>query len=602
MMQTDLTPNQLAIDTIFQEQQKFIILGLTGRTGSGCTTAAELLSSSFDEFQPPLPKFPNFTDDEERKYSICHDFLRANWGKFHHIHIRNIITSFILDGTFEEFKEACIKLKSIHIENTGIYFTESIEAEFHALKNKLSEIPKRIADQEAATTAFDIHFAKIPAFTNKIKTILNSIEPNLYTKAFQFFGSNIRGSGNAYCEDFNPSNIYNLSQRANGIIKILRKKNPGERVFVCLDAIRNPFEALFFKLRYSAFYLLSITTNDTDRENRLRANSKLSNIDIDRIDKTENPKKPKNRDFFVSQNIQKCTQIADIHIYNPSDDGKYKELKTQLVKYLSLIMHPGLITPNKSERCMQIAYNAKLNSGCISRQVGAVVADDNYAIKSVGWNNTPVGQTPCSLRSVSDLIKNEDDPAFSSYEKKDVKFRGLLTSVYKGPLDKKGTRNGKPLCFCFKDFQNSIDGEKNQVHTRALHAEENAFLQISKSGGQGVKNGILFTTASPCELCSKKAYQLGIKTIYFIDPYPGIASDQILKSGKTPPNLILFTGAIGRAYQQLFEPVMAYKEELEFSEELKIPNIKSDLQRENESLKMEIAELRSKISETHRSE
>ncbi|WP_235846252.1 deaminase [Morganella psychrotolerans] len=59
--------------------------------------------------------------------------------------------------------------------------------------------------------------------------------------------------------------------------------------------------------------------------------------------------------------------------------------------------------------------------------------------------------------------------------------------------------------------------ENNQVHTRSLHAEENAFLQISKYGGTGVQHGSLYTTASPCELCAKKAYQLGIKEIVFID-------------------------------------------------------------------------------------
>ncbi len=51
---------------------------------------------------------------------------------------------------------------------------------------------------------------------------------------------------------------------------------------------------------------------------------------------------------------------------------------------------------------MQLAFSAKLNSGCISRQVGAVVTDDNYSIKSVGWNSTPEGQTPCLLRNANE--------------------------------------------------------------------------------------------------------------------------------------------------------------------------------------------------------
>lgn len=90
-------------------------------------------------------------------------------------------------------------------------------------------------------------------------------------------------------------------------------------------------------------------------------------------------------------------------------------------------------------------------------------------------------------------------------------------------------------------------------------------LQISKYGGQGLKGGNLFTTASPCELCSKKAFQLGITNIYFIDPYPGISTKHILKNGvkeEKNPALIMFQGGVGRAFHKLYEPFMAYKDQL----------------------------------------
>ncbi|MEX8500564.1 hypothetical protein [Leptothrix ochracea] len=584
------TPFQKAIDQIFDAQKKFIILGLTGRTGSGCTTIAEALSSkNFDDFHPPASESPHFSDDEERKYSICHSFLKKNWGRFEHIQVRNLIATFILEEDFKAFSDF-IKRNTKPELKFQAQLESSIKNDFDAIKEEYSKFKDYLEDKlindpskKATEEAYMVFFEKIPEFTKKIKESLNNIEPNLYTSLFQIFGKNIRSSGKAYSDEFSEKNMFCLSNRANKLIKILRKKPDNGRVFVCIDAIRNPFEALFFKLRYSSFYLLSITANDTDRSNRLRS-SNISDDDIKNINNTENPGKLKEKDFFISQNIPKCTQIADIHIYNSNDK---KDLKKQLVRYLSLMMHPGIITPNKRECCMQIAYNAKLNSGCISRQVGAVVADEEYAIKSVGWNDTPLGQTPCSLRSASDLIASEDEKAFSEYEFKDPGFMIQLKKVYQ----KQCTRNGTPLCFCFKDIRNSIEKEKNQVHTRALHAEENAFLQISKSGGESIKNGILFTTASPCELCSKKAYQLGIKKIYYIDPYPGIAEDQILKSGTNRPELILFTGAIGRAHQQLFEPLMSYKEELEISEGLKIPNAKAELEIEINKLKARIAEL-----------
>ena len=62
---------------------------------------------------------------------------------------------------------------------------------------------------------------------------------------------------------------------------------------------------------------------------------------------------------------------------------------------------------------------------------------------------------------------------------------------------------GRNCSYCFKDAYLSYKNQKNQVHTRAIHAEEMAFLQAAKIGTPVVTGGYLFTTASPCELCSK---------------------------------------------------------------------------------------------------
>ena len=97
-------------------------------------------------------------------------------------------------------------------------------------------------------------------------------------------------------------------------------------------------------------------------------------------------------------------------------------LTEQLLKYYVLMIHPGLITPTHLERCMQIAYNAKLNSGCLSRQVGAVVTNEDYSIVSIGWNEVPKGQISCSLRDVSEYNKNKDESMYSQFERTDKDF------------------------------------------------------------------------------------------------------------------------------------------------------------------------------------
>lgn len=233
------------------------------------------------------------------------------------------------------------------------------------------------------------------------------------------------------------------------------------------------------------------------------------------------------------------------------------------------MLHPGLVSPSPQERLMQIAYTAKLNSGCLSRQVGAAITDKNYSIKAIGWNSVPTGQVPCALRHFSDLIEHLDDDAFSHHENNNKPFReavNKLNTQYnrREILD---SLKGVPLRYCFKDIHTTIENKQkyNQVHTRSLHAEENAFLQIAKYGGAGIEGGKLFTTASCCELCAKKAYHLGIKEIYYIDSYPGISLEHILMGGPDGkgPKLILFSGAVGRAYINLYNPFMPFKDELE---------------------------------------
>ena len=308
---------------------------------------------------------------------------------------------------------------------------------------------------------------------------------------------------------------------------------------------------------------MAINTTNENRLKHLQKGRGLSSIQIQDLDNKEYPEKLSGPKKIISQNIQKCTELADIHINNPrTDEYSTSELRSQLAWYVALLLHPGLVMPTSLESNMQIAYSVKQNSGCISRQVGAVVTDSTFSVKAVGWNSTPQGQVPCILRSAEDLLNGVDENAYSSFEKNDIDFRTILNKKFNS-VRREIFFEGRNLSFCFKDIKNEADKKSNQVHTRALHAEENAFLQISKYGGQSIQNGILFTTASPCELCAKKAYQLGISKIISIDPYPGISFPHIISSGTNRPQMELFRGAIGRAFHQLYNPVMPYKDELE---------------------------------------
>ncbi|HEB62320.1 MAG TPA: hypothetical protein ENI82_04125 [Bacteroidetes bacterium] len=574
------------IDTLYENRKKFIIIGLTGRTGSGCSSAAQILSKSVENITLPKPKLCGESND--RKYKIIYDFAQNNWEQFHWIQIKTIITSFILDNPYVDFEDYVSKtLATATLPKDVIreQLQKTIKDKYISLHKKRDELNKSRKKLEASNTikkdqiearrekSYDFYFKTLPVFTNELKETLNILSGNSYTKVYQLIGDNIRSSGKAFDSHFNAKNIYRISIRVNKIIKIFTKraKKNKDNVYIVIDTFRNPFEAIFFRERYAAFYLLSINTKNAHREHRLKKMLSLTDDQLTEIDEKEGEQSYNDEKFFISQNIPKCIELSDIHINNPHvAEDDFSTLKKQLAWYVSLIMHPGLIAPSREERCMQMAYNAKLASGCLSRQVGATIANESNSIQAIGWNDPAHGQSPCLLRNVKDLINSEDTGVYSKYEKNNKKFRDELKRKYEKALaDPNLVKKlcGRNVSYCFKKIQNEVDKKKNkggnQVYTRSLHAEENAFLQIVKYGGAGIKGGKLYTTASPCELCSKKAYQLGIKDIIYIDPYPGIAKDHILRIGTEAPKLTLFHGAIGRAYNQLFEPVIPYKDELE---------------------------------------
>ena len=589
-----------AINKMYEYRNKTIVLGLTGMTGSGCTTVAKILSREiFGSLDLKPPKTYDYNDAEERKQEIIYKYMEnGHWKKFYVIEGSAIILSFILERGYDElidFLRNKDKSGECRIDNI-----EEMEKELESIKvifddgkwYSLEGTALKEALDEKNDEYFESYSQKLPEYKKMLQDILSkhicypstdgNSKAQLYTYLMQTWGNNIRSSGNPYRVDFSQKNFYDIAIRTDNVINIIRNHcGEEEDIRICIDALRNPYEAIYFRDNYKNFYLISISTDEKCRKSRLSFMSKKEQESLEDI---ENPKKfDRTEEQFYHQNIQGCVELSGIHLYNPDvDNQKYYFLTQQIVKYITLILHPGLVTPTSIERCMQLAYNAKFNSGCLSRQVGAVITGDDFSIRAIGWNDVPKGQVPCSLRGVSGYCANKDCESFSNFELCDADFDENMKKLNRY-IDDAGL-GGRIFAYCFKDVYNGYKGTTNQVLTRALHAEENAFLQISKYGGAGIKGGFLFAMASPCELCAKKAYQLGITNIYYIDSYPGISMSHILSFGKDDnPVMNLFYGAIGNAYITLYEPRMAYKDELELVTGIKVKKIVAKDRQEQES-------------------
>lgn len=448
-------------------------------------------------------------------------------------------------------------------------------------------------------------FAKtlMPCIGDCIYDFINYFDLS-YTKLFQKFGNSIRRYGKiVWNADTETSDIFSIPKRIVKFIKALRhpfskKIKVNRPVRIAIDSIKSVFEANYLRERYSSFYLFAISSDDKIRQDRLMKKN-LTYEDIkyidwneyssegykvyiktqDKSDKYEKKFREnidKNNDIyfdetrkyayenqlqqFYLQDVATSIENADAFISNNHTDyiDKNMELRWSIVRNICLIMFPGLIMPTPIERCMQIAFSAKCNSGCLSRQVGAVVTDKDFNILSIGWNDVPCGDISCSRKNLVDLCKLEDRKAYSNYELSNPEFRERIKNYRYREAMLRNKLIGLPLRYCFKDIH--MD-EKNPMRSRAMHAEEKALANC----GDRCQGGYLFTTSSPCEMCSKNAKNHQIKRIYYIELYPGISETQYSDSGDKSNRAehILFTGAVGRAYMQMYTPIMPQKDILE---------------------------------------
>ena len=668
---------QVAVDKLYDSRKNFVVVGLTGLSGCGCSTLASYMEDkdffkNKEQVRDPeglhvsVVDHVNNTDlyhhDEEglnqtalneeifkRKYTICYKFLdKGNYEPYKIIKYTRVLWLYILLYTKNKIWQE--HSREVNAEDIAWKVDEILKDKFGPARegNEDDDYIKERNDYRNYNFVPDIlhlngcSWDELLEGLSKLNpdSFINDIEGKadykilsdfFFSKSFQEFTSSlncylankdfyylcflyhrlgyvIRSTGsptepskNVFKQPLKDSkNLYKLVHLINCIIKGLRERDEnGKRRAsrVVIDSIRNSLEAFYLRERYTAFYLIAVHDDEHHDKHLKQKISKLFGESIK--EKETNSKKielvfekvkhlaaeeVKNKDFeegfFNSPNVGQCISDAEIHIANTEgmkpESPSFYSMAEQWMKYASLILHPGLITPSSEERCMVVAYTAKFNSSCLSRQVGAVITNEYHSIRTIGWNEVPYGHIPCGLRDIRQLLCDNPEAhvpnykyVYSEFERGSFKYSRNKNTFLQNMDDDlrclekvENKLNGLPFSYCFKSMHNRYEGEKNQVHTRSLHAEENAMLQMVKYGGEKLINGIIYVTASPCELCSKKLYQIGVRKIVYIDPYPGIARQNIIGNGYKRPALKLFQGAYGATYFKLYQPFISYKDEL----------------------------------------
>jgi len=108
-----------------------------------------------------------------------------------------------------------------------------------------------------------------------------------------------------------------------------------------------------------------------------------------------------------------------------------------------------------------------------------------------------------------------------------------------GTAIRPSTKNGAPSEFKLLDL------------CRALHAEENAIINLAKNGRAVPLNQCtLYTTTYPCRLCAHKIVGLGIKKILYLEPYPDEEAKSVIRNAGISDEF--FEGVTFKAYFRLY--------------------------------------------------
>lgn len=384
-------------------REEFVIIGLTGALGSGCTETANFLSdrntkSKINSILDSREK--SEFDIEYRKIQRVKYFYENNgWEDFFHLRVSDILFLLFINDV-EDFSP----FKSIFKNNS----LDKID--------EIKKIGKRFIDAISNHDKYDKKDLKtILLLTNNF--IKESIDKsaNLYTSLFQEIGKDIRTTGSVskeknidlseelkLSENYANLKIFVIPEIIRRVIKLIRKENKdeGRKDFFVIDSLRNIYEIEFFRNRYQSFYLFSVMASLEVRKDRILNSFKLTVEDLETIVDFE-----KNDKGIESQAINTCIGKGDVFIDNDIENYNKTELTLQIIKYVALIRKPGLFTPSDDERFMQVAFTARYSSGCISRQVGAVVAGKDGYLRGFGWNDTPENHISCLYRTPEQFNK-----------------------------------------------------------------------------------------------------------------------------------------------------------------------------------------------------
>lgn len=298
------------------------------------------------------------------------------------------------------------------------------------------------------------------------------------------------------------------AKRDTAMSKVDTDKPP--KTIYIIDQLKHPEEVELFKLVYGEiFYLIGVLSPQNVRFNYLTRTEKIPGHEAQYlIDRDRNE-----INATYGQKLEKTVQLADYFIRNNQDS--ISNLFAPCQRFVALVHGKNGVTPTKDESGMYAAYSASLKSACLSRQVGAAIANKEGNVISLGWNDVPkfggglyTSDTENDQRCIYHGGKCYNDIHKSALIQDIVAIVSsqiTVTEEVKSKLARliqKETRAGSIIEF-----------------SRAIHAEMEAILGLARSQGNSTDSCVLYTTTFPCHNCARHIIAAGIQRVVYIEPY-----------------------------------------------------------------------------------
>jgi dCMP deaminase len=230
-----------------------------------------------------------------------------------------------------------------------------------------------------------------------------------------------------------------------------------------VDSIRHPAEVMTLK-KAGSFSLFHIFAPLEARFARSMARARPGDAQTlqDFIRQEEREFASSN---VASQQLLETERLADRRIDNDRAMEDFIARVESTLRELAV----SFARPSWDQYFMDIAKQVAARSNCMKRQVAAVIVSEKRII-STGYNGTPRGVKNCN-------------------------------------------EGGCPRCNGFSE------SGRNLEECLCSHGEENAIVQASYHG-IAIRDATLYTTYSPCLMCSKMIINAGIRKVVYNEAYP----------------------------------------------------------------------------------